>query len=288
MIEIAQIPALAKRARDAHKGEFGRILVIAGSAGMLGAGCLTAEACLRSGAGLVTLAVPQSLWPLAMVKLTCVMTRGFAETETQSLSADAADAMCACASSMDVVALGPGLSSHPATFALVRRLVATIARPMVIDADGINALAGHLDVLANRRAATVLTPHPGEFSRLCSLPVTELAANRLTHSVAFAAGQRLVLAVKFAPALVTDGDRYFVNTTGNPGMATGGSGDVLTGVIAALLALKLSPFAAAQLGVYVHGLAGDLACQDKGEVGMIASDILEHLPMAFKQLPRSE
>jgi NAD(P)H-hydrate epimerase len=281
MMEIKSIPALAPRARDAHKGDFGKVFILAGSAGMLGAACLTAEAALRSGAGLVTLGVPQSLWPLAMVKLTCVMTRGFVETTVQSVSDQALDAVLACAADNDVVALGPGLSQHPDTCELVRDLVTTLAKPLVIDADGLNALAGHTQILRSRQAATILTPHPGEFFRLCGIPVAELKRDSLTYAARFAAEMGVVVAVKVAPALVTDGERYFVNTTGNPGMATGGSGDVLTGTIAALLAQKLTPFAAAQLGVYTHGLAGDFACQDKGEVGMIAADILEHLPRAF-------
>lgn len=281
MEEIRQIPLLPRREKFSHKGDYGKVLVIAGSQGMMGAACLAAEACLRAGAGLVTLGVPESLLPVAAIKLTCVMTRPFPETGEHSFGGNAADAILQAAESMDIVALGPGLSQHPDTVGMVCSLVPRLNKPLVIDADGINALAGHTEILRERRADTVLTPHPGEFARLLGEKIGRLEEARLDITSGFAREHRCVVALKFAPTLVVDGDRYYLNTTGNPGMATGGSGDVLTGVIAGLLAQKLTPFAAAQLGVYIHGWAGDIACRKKGEVGMIASDILECLPDAF-------
>ena len=284
MIEIKELPWLAPRAQDAHKGEFGRVLVVAGAAGMLGAAVLTSEACLRAGAGLVTLGVPTSLWPLAMIKLTCAMTRGFAEVKEQAFARQAAYEILAVAEQFDIVALGPGIGQHPDTVAMVQTLLPLLKKPLVLDADGLNAVAQKPAVLQQRPAPTIVTPHPGEFCRLAGCDMADLKQNRLDRAAAFARDYGCIVVLKVAPTLVTDGKRCYRNTTGNPGMAKGGSGDVLTGVVAALLAQRLEPFAAAQLAVHVHGLAGDLACQEQGEVGLIATDIVTCLPKAFVSL----
>ena len=182
----------------------------------------------------------------------------------------------------DVVALGPGLGRNEALTALVTAVLAHTTAPVVLDADGLNALQGHTDRLRRRSAPLILTPHPGEFARLLGSDVAAVQARRQALAVSFAAEHRVILVLKGQHTLVTDGRRLYTNTTGNPGMATGGTGDVLTGLIAALLGQGLQPFAAAQLGVYLHGLAGDLARDKLGEVSLIASDLLRYLPRAFR------
>ena len=285
MKAIEQIPVLPRRRGDAHKGHFGRVLILGGSQGMLGAACLAASACLRSGAGLATLGVPKSLANVAAAKMTCVMTKPFSDTPAQSFSSLALSEIIEFAAPMDVVAIGPGLSQNPDTQKLVRELVSALAKPVVIDADGLNALVAEVDILKKREAPTIITPHPGEFARLARCRIGDLSNDRLDKAAQFAIEYKCVVVLKFAPTIVTDGKCYYYNTTGNPGMASGGSGDVLTGVITALLAQRLYPFAASQLGVWVHGRAGDIACQDKGEIGMIASDIVAQLPYAFQTVP---
>jgi NAD(P)H-hydrate epimerase len=182
----------------------------------------------------------------------------------------------------DVVVCGPGLGKGPAVAALVSGLIARLGHPLVLDADGLNALGHPPAALRNRSAPTVLTPHPGEFARLTGVETPADPAGRAERAVAFAESFGCVLVLKGHGTVVTDGRRVFRNTTGNPGMATGGTGDVLSGLIGALLGQGLEPFAAAQLGAYLHGLAGDLARDDLGEISLIASDLLDYLPRAFR------
>ncbi len=184
-----------------------------------------------------------------------------------------------------MVAVGPGLGQSDDVRQLVRFLIEETDRPLVIDADGLNVLAGHTQWLAGLKRPVILTPHPGEFARLSGKDVASVQADRVRHAAELASAfEHLVVVLKGSGTVVTDGRRYFTNTTGNPGMATGGSGDVLTGLIAALIGQKLPAFEAAQLGVFVHGLAGDIARDHHGEIGMIAGDIVDSLPDAFVHL----
>jgi NAD(P)H-hydrate epimerase len=274
------VPRLARRARDTHKGDFGRVLVVAGSSGMMGAACLTAQAALRSGAALVTLAVPRSLQDVAATKLTSVMTLALAETPARSFSPRALEELRTAAKDFDCVAAGPGLGRHPETVLFAQQLPTVLEGPLVLDADGLFALAEKPENLL-REAPTVITPHPGEMARLTGLRVGEVQANRREHAAAFAQRYRCVTALKGAGTVVTDGQRLYVNTTGNPGMATAGSGDVLTGMIAGLLPQMKDVFSAAVLAVYAHGLAGDRARDRLGEVGLTAEDILAEVPLAL-------
>ena len=212
------------------------------------------------------------------------MTCPFPETEEGTFSLSAMDKIVELAQRMDTLAIGPGMSRHPQTQEMVRELLPRIPLPVVVDADGLDALAGHTEILEKRSAPTIITPHPGEFSRITGASTREVTENSLEISSDFAREKGCVVVLKVAPALVTDGKRFYLNTTGNPGMATGGSGDVLTGAVVALLGQKFDPFFAARMAVWAHGKAGDLACEEKGETGMIASDILERLPHAFKWL----
>jgi NAD(P)H-hydrate epimerase len=280
---VTAVPALPPRPPDSNKGSFGRVLVVAGSRGMSGAAVLCGSAALRGGAGLVYLAVPQGVWPQVATANPCYLTAPLPDDEQGWLSAGAEVALLPLAQANDVIAFGPGLGRTPAITTLALALLAQVKAPLVLDADGLNALVGHTDRLRHRPAPLVLTPHPGEFARLVGLDIPTVQSRRQELAVRFAAEHQVVLVLKGHGTLVTDGHRVYQNMTGNPGMATGGTGDVLTGLIAALLGQKLEPFAAAQLGVYLHGLAGDLARDDLGEVSLIATDLLLYLPRAFQR-----
>lgn len=280
---ITQLPALPPRPADANKGTFGRVLVVAGSRGMSGAAVLCGSAALRGGAGLVRVAAPAEVVPIVAAGNPCYTTVPLPQDEHGRLAPPAEAELLELARANDVVALGPGLGRGPGPTALAGAVVTQTTVPLVLDADGLNAFAGIADRLRNRPAPLVLTPHPGEFARLLDCDVPTVQARRQELAMRFAAEHGLVLVLKGHGTVVTDGQRLYVNTTGNPGMATGGTGDVLTGLIAALMGQRLEPFAAAQLGVYLHGLAGDLARDELGEVALIASDLLHYLPKAFRQ-----
>jgi ADP-dependent NAD(P)H-hydrate dehydratase len=283
---VTALPSLAPRAPDSHKGDFGRVLLISGSRGMSGAAILCATAALRGGAGLVRVAVPGDILPIVAAGNPCYMTAALPHDDQGRLASAEADVLRLAAAS-DVVAAGPGLSATPDVAAVVRALLAQTKGPLVLDADALNVLAGQTDLVRGRAVPPILTPHPGEFSRLLGRKISGDPAERLESAARFAAEQSVVLVLKGQGTVVTDGRRAFVNTTGNPGLAKGGSGDVLTGLIAALLGQRLEPFAAAQLGVYLHGLAADLARDALGEVAMIASDLFTYFPQAFRRLTPS-
>jgi len=279
---VVDLPRLAPRAPDSHKGTFGRVLVVAGSRGMIGAACLATEAVLRSGAGLVLLACPASVQPLAAVKLTCAMTWPLPENADGALSEEGQKDILTLADRYDVVAIGPGLTQSPETMKLLFSTIPRLGKPLVVDADAINILAKDLTVLQRGGRTSILTPHPGEMSRLTRKSIDDLQKNREEIAGDFAKKHRVVLLLKGHRSVITDGARLAVNETGNPGMATAGSGDVLTGVVAGLLAQRLSPFDAARLAAHLHGLAGDIAAKEVGPVGMLASDILDRLPKAIQ------
>jgi NAD(P)H-hydrate epimerase len=279
---VRQVPTLPRRRPDSHKGDFGRALVVAGSRGMSGAAVLCASAALRGGAGLVRVALAEGILPLVAAGNPCYMTAPLPQDEQGRLAAAAEPHLLELARASDVVALGPGLGRGPGPDAVVAAVVGRAAAPLVLDADGLNALQHRADLLRSRPAPTVLTPHPAEFARLTGTDVAAVQADRQGTAARFAAEYGVVLALKGHTTVVTDGKHVYVNTTGNPGMATGGTGDVLTGLIAALLGQRLAPFAAAQLGVYVHGVAGDLARDKVGETALVATDLLEHLPAALR------
>src|SRR5262245_61899163 len=261
---VVTLPTLPPRARDAHKGNFGRVLVVAGSRGMSGAAVLCAWAALRGGAGLVRLAVPHSLLPLVAVANPCYMTAALPEDDRGRLDPLALEPVLDLAAASTVVVAGPGLGHGHGPQTVVRTLVSQLAIPLVLDADGLNALAGDLSPLHHRTGPAILTPHPGEFARLAGCDTASVQADRAGQAARFAADHKVTLVLKGHGSIVTDGRRGYVNSTGNPGLATGGTGDVLAGLTAAMLAQGLEVFAAAQLGVFVHGRAGDLAAADLG------------------------
>ena len=264
---------LSQRARDAHKGDFGKVLIVGGSVGFTGAPVLASRGALRSGTGLVTVAVPQEVWPVVAVKCDEAMARPLGKQENT----------LALAWGCDALLVGPGLGRSDEARELVRLLCEKFEGPLVLDADGINALEGHIDVLDSRKGrTTVLTPHDGEFARLGG-DLTE--GDRLGEARAFAAAHGCYLVLKGHNTITAcPNGLCYVNATGNPGMAVGGSGDVLAGVVLSLLGQGLAPERAAALAVYLHGRAGDLAAEDLGEYGMIPTDLVARLPRAIKEI----
>jgi ADP-dependent NAD(P)H-hydrate dehydratase len=278
---VTELPRLARRAADSNKGNYGKVLVVAGSRSMSGAAVLCGSGALRGGAGLVTVAVPEEILPIVAAGNPCYLTAPVPQDKEGKLAHIAR--VLELAQANDVAAVGPGLGRSAEITKLVAYLPCNIRIPMVLDADAINALAGQTDSLKSHSAPIILTPHPGEFARLLGCDVPSVQARRQELAAQFAQTHDVVVLLKGHGTVVTDGRRVFLNRTGNPGMATGGTGDVLTGLIAALLGQGLEPFEAAQLGVHLHGLAGDLAQMELGEASMIASDLLIYLPHAFRQ-----
>jgi NAD(P)H-hydrate epimerase len=231
---------------------------------------------------LVRAAVPTEILPIVAAANPCYLTAGLLQDDQGQLNKLAEPPLLDLARANDVIAAGPGLGQSPAITQIVVALLAQSTKPLVLDADGLNALQQAPGLLRRPAGALVITPHPGEFARLVNKTVPEVQAQRQDLAVRFAADHQLVLVLKGHQTIVTDGRRLYVNQTGNPGMATGGTGDVLTGLIAALIGQDLEPFAAAQLGVHWHGLAGDLARDELGEVSLIASDLLDYLPKVIR------
>ena len=275
---------LLKRKPDTYKGDYGHILIIGGSPGLSGAVCLCARAALRSGAGLVTVGVPKSLNNIFEIKLTEAMSLPLAD-KGGVLSQEAFSNIKSFLKKADLIVLGPGAGLRASTKRLITRIVKEIDKPMVVDADALTALASNPEALLKRKTKTlILTPHLGEFSGLVKLDVSKIKQKRKELVKKFALRYNLILVLKGNRTLVSDGRRTFENNTGNPGMATAGSGDVLSGIISGLLSQGVDQFQAAKLGVYLHGLAADIAARDKTENCLIASDIIEYLPSAIKRL----
>jgi NAD(P)H-hydrate epimerase len=276
------LPRLAPRKPDSNKGDFGKALLIGGSRGMAGSISLSGMAALRSGAGLVTVATADAAQPTVAGFEPSLMTAGLPSDSEGRIFAGALDKLRELADRATVVGCGPGLGHSAEITALVVGLYNELRLPMVVDADGLNALASLPDVGATHAGPRILTPHPGEFARLVRKSQVN-TAEAIPAAVQLAGRFKAVVVLKGHRTLVTDGARQYLNSTGNVGMATAGAGDVLTGVITALLGQGMAPFEAAQLGVYIHGLAGDLAAEKLGEVSLIASDLLDFLPAAFRQ-----
>lgn len=277
------------RARAAHKGTYGHLLVVAGSVGKTGAAALAADGALRSGAGLVTVATAASQQPIVASLLLEAMTAPLPEGTAAGCIGDVAwPALTELASARDAIAVGPGIGLDPQVQEVVRRLIAEARVPMVVDADALTALAGHLEVLRKAAAPRCLTPHPGELARLLGTGVAEVQRDRIGVARSFATTHHVHLVVKGATSVVATPDgTVLLNPTGNPGMASGGTGDVLTGVTGAFLARGLAPGDALASAVYLHGLAGDIAAERVGEESLIARDVIAALPDAFRRLHAS-
>ena len=279
---IENIPKLKPRASDAHKGDFGNVCIVAGSLGMSGAAALAGRSALRGGAGLVRVATPKSILPVVASIEPSYTTIALAEDGSGRISAEAISVILEAAGQSDAMAFGPGVGAGAELRTVLARLLEEDGLRLVIDADGLNNLAGLGDWPGKVKAKVVLTPHPGEMKRLWAGLIREpMPPERREQALQFAQRTGTVVVLKGAGTVVTDGEKVYINTTGNPGMATAGSGDVLTGVIAALLGQRLSEFEAGVLGVYTHGLAGDIVAERVGQVGLIATDIADALGEAF-------
>lgn len=279
---IARFP---KRRAHSHKGDYGHVLVLAGSAGYTGAAYLAGEAAVRSGSGLVTLAAAKSIYPILAVKLTEVMVRPYPDTKDGSLAFSAGKAIISFAKKCNSFAIGPGISQNKETARLLKDIVIKLNGTITLDADGINAFCGYAGQLKKAKGHLILTPHPGEMAKLIGKTAEEVQANRKDIALKCASKYNIVLVLKGHNTVVVSPEgRLYVNETGNPGMASGGVGDVLTGIIAGLAAQGADPFDAAALGAYFHGLSGDLAAKEKGFLSLTATDILDKLPEALKIL----
>lgn len=278
---------LPPRPAGGHKGTFGHCFVLAGSRGFSGAAGLVAKGVLRSGAGLCTLGIPQPLGDLVAGYVLEATTLPLPFTGAESLALEALEPALEFAADKQAVVLGPGLSQHPDTQAFIQAFVRTCPVPIVIDADGLNALAQDLAPLKERTGITLLTPHPGEMGRLIEADTKEVQADRARIAQRFAAECRCTVVLKGEGTVVTDGGQTCKNATGNPGMGTGGTGDVLAGVLGGLLAQGMRPLDAARLGVFVHGLAGDLAAEENTGRGMTAGDLAAALPAAWRRIEES-
>lgn len=277
-----QLPKLAPRDSEGHKGTYGRAMIIGGSRGKAGAPVLAGMATLRSGAGLVTVVVPRVVQDLVAGFEPSLMTVGLGEADCDYLEQESLAEILELAANQTCFALGPGMGTVASTQRLVHALYQKLSQPMVVDADALNAMSEWKEGISLNAGPRILTPHPGEFQRLSGKKCAD-DLNERAEQAAMLASQERIVVLKGHRTIVTDGERVSFNQTGNPGMATGGSGDSLTGIITALLGHGMTPCDAARLGVHVHGLAGDLAAEELGEVSLIASDIVDFLPLAFQR-----
>ncbi len=268
---------LPERKPDTYKGDYGRVLLLCGSRGYTGAAALAAMGALRCGAGLVYLAVPESIYAIEAVKLTEPVVLPMPDDHGM-FSADSKVELAKLLPKMDAVLVGPGIGCSDGTYKTVKFVLEQFSGPVILDADGINVLQNHIDILRGRTNPTILTPHMGEFTRLSGNEIED----RISAAMCFASETGTILLLKGNRTVVTDGNEVFINPTGNPGMAVGGSGDVLSGIIAALLGQGVLPLLAAAGGAWLHGAAGDICANEIGQYGMLPTDMLQVLPRLLK------
>lgn len=277
--------SIPQRPPDAHKGTFGEVFILAGSPGMTGAAVLCGKGALRVGAGLVKIAVPQPLQESVDLQCAEIITIGLPDEPAEALKI-----IIKSAKKSNVISIGPGLSTQPMIQSLVKEFINTFKkedRPIIIDADGLNAISDDPSILSGSKAKIILTPHPGEMSRLAKVSAEEIAKDRTGIALKLAKELKVTVVLKGAKTVIADSDgRLFINPTGNPGMASAGVGDILTGAIGGFIAQGALPFDAAIMGVYVHGMTGDIVARIKGEHGMIASDIVDSLPYTIESILR--
>lgn len=286
MHKVTEVPKLPVRQADSHKGDFGKVCIIAGSTGFSGAAAIAGKAALRAGSGLVRLAVPKNILPIVAAIEPCYTIIPLTEELTGKIGSKAINAILKAVAENDVISFGPGVGVSAGVKAVLENLLRLEGIRLVIDADGLNNLAALRNWPDMCKANLILTPHPGEMKRLWSGLLREaMPADKQAVAVAFSkAAKNAVIVLKGCGTVVTDTEKVYVNTTGNSGMATAGAGDVLTGIIAAICGQGLNNFDASVLAVYIHGLAADLAAKDKGQISLIATDIIDYLPCAFKTL----
>ncbi|MBW8015674.1 MAG: NAD(P)H-hydrate dehydratase [Planctomycetes bacterium] len=285
MRTVSDVARLPVRETDSHKGTFGKVCVIGGQVGMSGAPALSGMAALRSGAGLVRVAVGKSILNVVASFDPCYTTIALADNENGEVSETAVGCVMELCKDNDVIAAGPGLGTGRGARRIVNSLIEIQGLRLVVDADGLNCLAKENGWHERKKASVILTPHPGEMGRIWkSVFRKDMPAGRNDQAVMLAEETGCTVVLKGAQTVVADSEKVYVNTTGNAGMATAGSGDVLTGVIAGIAGQGLCDFDAAQLGVYIHGLAGDIAAEKYGQISLTAKDILKKLPKAFMRI----
>jgi len=275
---------LPKREKDTHKGTYGRVGILAGSRGMTGAPYLTSMACLKAGSGLVYTIVPDGISSILAIKLVEAIIKPISDKGTGTFRIDSLSEIEKIIEDMDVLAIGPGMGIDDERVELVKHVLLNFKGPVVLDADGLNCISKvGLNIFNKRRFPTVITPHPGEFSRLLGISTKEVQNNRVEYAKYVSTNYNVITVLKGADTVVCNSKgEVYINTTGNPGMATAGSGDVLTGIISSFIGQGIDAYRASILGVYCHGLAGDIAKEEKGEYGIIARDILENIPYSIK------
>lgn len=267
---------LPNRADDAHKGDCGKLLLLCGAKGYTGAAYLAAMGALRSGAGLIFLGVPESIYQIEATKLNEPVVFPLPDREGK-LSEDAIPEILDRVSRVDAVLIGPGLGQSEGVFQVVKAVLEHAFCPVVLDADGINVMAAHKDILRGRTRPTILTPHAGEFARLGGR-----SGDRRSAAEEMAREIGCIVLLKGHNTVITDGNTTYINPTGNPGMAVGGSGDVLSGIIVSLLGMEISPLKAAACGAWIHGAAGDICAAEIGQYGMLPTDMVNVLPRLLK------
>lgn len=282
---VTSLPRLPSRAKDSHKGTFGKVLILAGSVGMSGAAVLAGMGALRGGAGLVQIACPAAIQHVIASGSPCYLTLGLTHDSTGELTAASLEKLNSILPAVQAVAIGPGMGRGPDVIQALQHLITHYAGPIIIDADGLHAftILHQAGKIHDRKVPLTFTPHPGEFAQMTGLTSQLIQADRKQQALRYVMEHKVLLVLKGQGTIVTDGQRMYVNTTGNAGMAKGGSGDVLTGLIASLAAQGMAPLEAAQAAVYLHGYAGDLAAASLSEQAMLPTDLVESLPMAFRK-----
>lgn len=270
-------PLLTKRKKSSHKGTFGTLLAITGSYGMAGAAIMCGRAAQRTGAGLVNMALPKSIYPIVAGKLIEAVFTPLEESENGIISANNCEKLVSLSNKSSAVVIGCGLGHNEDTEKIIAEILKITTSPIIIDADGINSIIPHIDLLRTSNAPVILTPHPGEMARLMNCSVSEIQENRAKTAVEFAKKYNVILVLKGANTLISDGEKLLVNMSGNAGMARGGSGDVLAGIIASLAARGIEPLRAAACGVYVHGLAGDRTAERLSPETMLPTDMIDEI-----------
>ncbi|MCL5409048.1 MAG: NAD(P)H-hydrate dehydratase [Candidatus Omnitrophica bacterium] len=278
---------LLKRKKETHKGDYGHLFIVGGSPGLTGAVCLSAESALRAGCGLVTIGIPESLSNIIEIKTTEPMSRNLPETKKHTIGLKAVN-ICKefMENNADGLLIGPGMSTETDTKKFFKKFYPQITKPIIADADALKILSENLSLLKNHENNIIITPHPGEMSSLTGLKISEIQKNREITAKEFAKKFSVIVVLKGYKTIVTDGEKIYINQTGNPGMATAGSGDVISGIIAGFIVQGFSAWDSACMGTYIHGLAGDMAENKYGEYSLIASDIIEFIHSAIKYLQR--
>ncbi len=285
--EKTVVPYFKKRQRDAHKGTYGHLFILSGSLGKTGAAVMAGKAALKMGAGLVTVGTPESCLPIVARSMVELMTEPLSETPEKTLSSEALNEILNLLKGKGALMIGPGISTHPSTAEFVLSLIPKIKTPAVIDADALNILASKPEIIKSLRKPAVLTPHPGEFARLLNISTKEVMEKKLELVPKFAVEYGVYLVLKSYRTLTAAPDgKVYINSTGNPGMATAGSGDVLSGMIASMIIQEKNLLEAVLAAVYVHGLSGDLGAEKLGEKPLVAGDIIRYLPKSIKLLNR--